>query len=220
MSLINKIIAALRKPGVNPGNFNDPIAEKISWAPLKGGGTNFKTRKFVKVNENRVVFERTLMMKIFPWIFICGPFIVFIIIYGKGELIVNINEIFSQTNSILLVPLVLLSLGVFMFFKTKKSIVFDKRYGYYWKGKAEPETYNLTENKNFVRLSDIYAIQLIREYISNTSKSGGSYYSYEINLVLKDESRVNVVDHGHKKSIVEDSRLLADFLNVPVWSAL
>lgn len=223
MTLLDKIKAAFKKPEINPGDFNDPIAEKISWAPLNGGGTNFKTRKFVQVNPNRVEFKKTIMMKIFPWIFICFPIIVFSIILYNGEIALNSQNIASPENLVVLVPFVFIGGGIFLLLKTNKSIVFDKRYGYYWKGKSEPETYNLSANKNFIRLSDIHAIQLIREYIrssSGSSSSGSSYYSYELNLILKDERRINVIDHGHKRSIIEDSQLLSDFLHVPVWNAL
>lgn len=66
-------------------------------------------------------------------------------------------------------------------------------------------------------LDDICAIQLISEYCSGDDSS---YYSYELNLVLKDASRINVIDHGNKTRILEDTQILADFLDVPVWNAI
>jgi hypothetical protein len=41
--------------------------------------------------------------------------------------------------------------------------------------------------------------------------------SYELNLVLKDGRRINVVDHGGADKIRTDAATLADFLGVPVW---
>ena len=46
-----------------------------------------------------------------------------------------------------------------------------------------------------------------------------AYYSYEMNLVLNDGKRLNVVDHGNQAKLREDAQTLATFLNVPVWDA-
>ena len=49
----------------------------------------------------------------------------------------------------------------------------------------------------------------------NTKNS--SFTSYEINLILKDWSRINVIDHWNKNAILEDAKILWDFLRVRVW---
>ncbi len=61
----------------------------------------------------------------------------------------------------------------------------------------------------------MHALQLISEYVSGKS----SYYSYELNLVLDDGSRINVVDHGNLAAIREDAGKLALFLAKPLWDA-
>ncbi len=38
-------------------------------------------------------------------------------------------------------------------------------------------------------------------------------------LVLKDASRVNVLDYKKVKSVRKDAETLSKFLNVPVWDA-
>ena len=62
---------------------------------------------------------------------------------------------------------------------------------------------------------------ILQERVSSSSSSGGSsrYYSYELNLVLKDGTRLNVVDHGGKSLLNANAETLAQFLNVPVWDA-
>ena len=42
---------------------------------------------------------------------------------------------------------------------------------------------------------------------------------YEINLILHDSSRLNVVHHGNKKRIRRDAATLAEFLGKPLWDA-
>ena len=46
------------------------------------------------------------------------------------------------------------------------------------------------------------------------------YYSYELNLVLEDGSRLNVIDHGNVEAIRADAQKLAAFLGKPLWDAI
>ena len=66
------------------------------------------------------------------------------------------------------------------------------------------------------KLEEIYAIQLLKEYCRGDKSS---YYSYELNLVLEDASRINVVDHGKLNLIRSDAEKLAAFLDIPLWDA-
>ena len=77
--------------------------------------------------------------------------------------------------------------------------------------------YDKEELKAFIKLEDIHAIQLISEYISGEKSS---YYSYELNLVLKDAGRINVIDHGNDGVIINNAKILSRFLDVPVWDAI
>ncbi|MGD9320846.1 MAG: hypothetical protein PVH99_12810, partial [Desulfobacteraceae bacterium] len=47
-----------------------------------------------------------------------------------------------------------------------------------------------------------------------------SYYSYELNLVLRDSKRTNVMDHGDYEKLREDAQTLSQFLEKPVWDAI
>ena len=47
------------------------------------------------------------------------------------------------------------------------------------------------------------------------SGSKSSYYSYELNLVLHDGSRINVVDQGNLKRLRSDANTLSQFLESP-----
>ena len=53
----------------------------------------------------------------------------------------------------------------------------------------------------------------ISEYCGGKS----SYYSYELNLVLSDGTRLNIVDHGDLRRVRRDGATLARFLGVPLW---
>ena len=96
--------------------------------------------------------------------------------------------------------------------------VFDLSHGYYCRSRIKPEhAFDPSKIKDHVRLTDIHALQLISEYVSGDKSS---YYSYELNLVLKDASRINVVDHGARSTIYRDAQDLSVFLGKPLWSDL
>ncbi len=45
------------------------------------------------------------------------------------------------------------------------------------------------------------------------------FYSYELNVVLKDGSRYNIMDHGNDKRLLDDAKRLADRLSLPLINA-
>ena len=110
-----------------------------------------------------------------------------------------------------------LTVGFFMLRSGTKPIVFDRRAGFFWRGRTAPhETFNRDEIKDHAELDQIHALQILSEYIRGNKSS---YYSYEINLVLKDGRRVHVVDHGNIHQIREDAAKIGEFLGRPVWDA-
>ena len=220
--MFREIIKKLRKlvnnrESFDPLDFNDPIALEIPWAPLKGGGSNFCTHKLIAINQQRMEFRSTLGAKLFYLIFLAVGVIALI---GFSAVMFSSKE--SFTFSKVIIPLfigsVFTAVGGVMFYFGTMPIVFDKSIGYYWKGKKSPlQIYNKEKVKNLAKLDEVYAMQLISEYCHTKNSS---YYSYELNLILKDKRRINIVDHGNKKKIREDARVLAGFLERPIWDAV
>jgi len=197
----------------DPSQFGDPIATQTDWRPARGGGSNFRTYKLVKVNPNRVEFKTTIGAIIFSLIFALP---------GMGLIILLIPNVdwssLTPGNIIpLLLGLIFASLGGYMFCAQMRPIVFDKQEGFFWK-KRKPQAEMLTNEATakYVRLELVHTLQIVAEYISG--KNGG-YNSYELNLVLKNGNRINVVDHGKRNKLAEDAGVLAEFLGIPVWDA-
>ena len=206
-----------RGPAFDPTQLNDPIAMQTEWRPLKSGGANFKTHKLVEVNYHRLEFKATAFARIFCMIFLLVGLAVFFIFGLKTIDWYNLSSNFESTLP-LIFGLVFALVGGLLLYHSTKPIVFDKTYGYYWKGRKEPaQTYDQGVKKTSAPLSDIHALQIISEHVSS-SKS--SYYSYELNLILHNGSRLNVIDHGKLSSVQEDAQKLASFLGVPVWDTL
>ena len=75
----------------------------------------------------------------------------------------------------------------------------------------------LTQGKKSFDLANAEAIQLIREYVIGNKNS---YYSYELNLICSDGSRINIVDHCALRKLRDDAALLAEYLAIPIWDAI
>lgn len=205
------------RPKFDPATIEDPVATLTAWEPLKKGGSNFCTHKLVSPRSDRIEFQVTTAAKAFYMIFV---------LLGVGVVIgATIAQLKSGRFALRIETLLPLFFGT-MFFavgtvllrQAMTPIVFDQTKGFFWKGRKAPdEVFNIDKIKDIACWEEIYALQLISEYCSSDKSS---YYSYEMNLVLQNGERFNVVDHGNKSRIREDAMTLAAFLNVPVWDGI
>ncbi|MDZ7805894.1 MAG: hypothetical protein U5K71_02115 [Gracilimonas sp.] len=219
--MLNKIKKALKnvsiwKPSFDPSKFNDDIAMKTEWYPLKRGGSNFGTHKLVKVDYNRIEFKSTLGAKLFSLIFLAVG--VGIPVFLGVEKYRSYGSFFrSDFLFIVLFGLIFFAAGSWMYYSFSKPVIFDKTKGMFWKGWKAPKRYLSDGNKkSSSRISHIYALQIIPELVRSDNNN---YVSYELNLVLRDGSRMNVVDHGNLGKIRSDSKTLSEFLGVSIWEA-
>jgi hypothetical protein len=209
-------LAAERKT-FDPSSLGDPIAMQTEWKPAKGGGASFRTHNLVEIDTNRMEFKASIGARLFYLVFmLMGIVAIIIFLFAK-----SLSEEFSFSTDIilpLLIGLVFVAAGGCMFYFGTSPIVFDKYKGSFWKGRKAPdEVSDKQEIKYFAHLGEIYAIQLLSEYCSG---SRSSYTSYELNLVLTNGSRINVVDHGNSMKLREDAQILSGFLGRPVWDAI
>jgi len=205
------------RPSFDPASFNDSLALKTSWTPAKRGGTNFRTHKLVIIDPNRLEFKASIGAKLFYLLFpLVGIGILIFFPFpglSSGEFSFNIDTIIP-----LLFGLAFIVAGVSLFYFGTTPIVFDKRSGFFWKGRKSPDNIiNPNSLKHFTDLDQIHALQLISEYCRGNKSS---YYSYELNLVLEDGNRIVVVDHGNRTGLRDDAGALSDFLDKPVWDAI
>lgn len=208
-------IKAHQAPFVNPGG-EDPIAQATVWAPHKSGGSNFRTHKLQQIHPDRLVFKAS-----------GGAIATAVGFLGFGLLaLVGCMglALYGSSTTPWFAPLFILvfavvfgGIGLYLFIQFGTPIVFDRTKGAFWKGRKEPDqVFDPSQLKCHVKLSEIHALQIISEYIRSDKSS---YYSHELNLVLKDASRITVVDHGNLKRLREDAATLGQFLRVPVWDA-
>lgn len=221
---IEKISQAMResaaKNAIDPTVFNDPLALQTDWSPTSPGGSNFKTHKLHEAGSHRMEFRATTGMMLFAGLFL---------VVGLGIMAVApcrlwiIGESFATDMIFLFIfGLLFAGAGGFMMYSALTPIVFDTSHGFFCKNRRKPEySFTVVDIKNHVPLTRIHAIQLISERVSSSSNRGRSttYKSHELNLVLDDGTRLNVVDHGCITTIRADAQRLAAFLGKPLWDA-
>ena len=154
--------------------FGNEIAFKTSWEPLVGGGTNFCTHRAQKnasLMGDVFVFKTTIQAYLFAISFMAlGA--MFAIASAAGEF----------DDKIGLMGLGVLAFGCWYLWSLRQK---ESRFDRY--------SSELTQGKKSFDLRNAEAIQLIREYVRGDESS---YYSYELNLICSDGSRINIVDHG------------------------
>ena len=220
--MLNELIEKLRslvpkRKEFDPRVFDDPVANLTAWTPAKSGGTNFRTHKLVAVDSGRLEFRASsgaFFSYLIPLVIGLGMLIyVFVVSFRAFSMEFNSDNIF-----LIVLGLILSVIGAGMLRSGTNPIVFDKISRLFWKGRVAPDqVFDRGRIKQYAEFDRIHAIQLLSEYCRGNKTS---YHSYELNLVLENGERINVVDHGNKNKLVEDAQTLATFLEKPLWNAI
>lgn len=191
---------------------DDPLASKVSWQPLVGGGSSFRTHR-LRETDGRLCVRRTWGGMAFACVFaipgtlaVLAALPVALAVSDKGWLVGGFLLLWGAGFG---------GAGWFMLLGGK-PLTFDARAGVYYRGKAYVHGAGLAgDQQGFI--GRIHALQLVSERLTSSGRNRSSFTSHELNLVLDDGERVNVMDHGG--DVEACARKLADFLDVPVWKA-
>lgn len=199
-ALKNLIPKTIETP-IDPKIFNDEIAVKTEWTPLKIGGASFSTNRMVKTTEFQLEFKINLGFKLLCCVLISiGFFAIMVAIFKK------ISPVFPGDWELAIIPgLVFFLVGSGLLYFGTRPISFNRRSRYF------------LNHKKKVSLEQVHALQILKE---NVRGNKSSFLSYELNLILKDATRVNVIDHGNYQQIKNESAQLGIFLGVPVWDTV
>ena len=200
MGVLNNIFSLFqdKREILDLGAFGNEIAFKTSWEPLVGGGTNFCTHRVQKnasLDGDIFVFKTTIQAYLFAFSFV-----------ALGAMLAISSAAAKAPDQFALIGLGILAFGCWYLWSLRQK---ESRFDRY--------SNELTQGKKSFDLKNAEAIQLIREYVRGNESS---YYSYELNLICSDGSRINIVDHGALRKLREDAALLAEYLSIPVWDAI
>lgn len=194
--------------------FKDPVAQATSWGPVVRGGVRMRNRRLRKASKTRFEFEMTQRGLIAPAFFMLLGLIAAVSILR--------NFAASETRDIVIMAFFAagaIGVGVMILRRELVPQVFDKEVGFYYVGEKTPYYFKGEFVGNGCSLKEVHAIQLIQESVARPKRERRSpfFYVYELNLVLADGRRINVLDHSNRKAIQSEGKELARFLNVPCW---
>ncbi|WP_176012492.1 hypothetical protein [Victivallis sp. Marseille-Q1083] len=189
---------------------DDPAARQTAWQAVKSGsGGNFCTHRLKRVKPSQLEF------KISPAALLFGGLPVLIgLFFGVlwGYYLCNSSDWLSLLP--LFFSLFIIALGLFLLWLEMRPIVFDAEAKQYWADRRRQPAASRECHRDRAAFETIRALQILPKFISN---SRNAYYSYELNLVLNNGRRLNIVDHGRLKPLRQDAAALATFLAVPLW---
>lgn len=118
--------------------------------------------------------------------------------------------------------------GRFLFYYITQSFIFDFQNWYFYDLRRQKNFYKYWQQeqyrKKIIPLNEIHALQIINEqveYTSNEEDEDGytsvNFKSYELNLILKDSSRINILDHNNLDEIRNNAEIIANKLWVKVY---
>ena len=191
--------------------FNDPVACHISWLPVSSRPTSFCTHRAkveTELNGKKVKFQVSQELFFYRYVLLAGVLLMFA--PNIYQFVVS-RELGPSFFLLFCACLYVIRRGL-RFFRARRDMVseFDLSSGSFIQGNSRYD------------LSEMHAIQLFKKGYKVTSQIGffEPFYSYEMNLVLHNCTRINIVDHGSLVDIRKDAGLLAFYLNVPVWDAI
>ena len=184
---------------------DDSIAKRVSWKPLIEGGFSFSTHRLHRRGSRLFTYVTGFAQ------FFHSAFVFLGIFFPTAMLVFAFNSTpkgpgFSEIIFLLAIMAIFTSISVWMLRAvSEKCLYFDRE--------------SISNSQGVVcRTSDVYAIQLLTECVAN-SGAPAPFDSHELNLVLKDCSRINVTDHAIEDIVRHDARLLSRYLDVPIWDA-
>jgi hypothetical protein len=203
----------------DPSCFGDSVAMQTEWEPAESGRASFwtndlmrSTRKLVEIDHNRMEFRMSReAISMFFLIMVLG------ILIGTSNFFVFKKIAFGIAD--LLFGIGFIVGGGCLLYLGTTPIIFDKYKDFFWKGRKMPnQMSDRKEFKYFSKITNIYALQLISKYCE--TGRGNTYYSYQLNLVLKNGNHINVVEYRDPERLREDAQVLSKFLGKPVWDGI
>lgn len=171
--------------------FEHPVAQKTQWTPLVGGGTNFTTH-VLRETPQGLSYRLSSGTRLLG-----GAFLVL----GVGLVTVAVlHHAWPFLGGVLLV-------GAGAYFLRPVRLEFNR------------VARTVTVGHRRVAFADIAGLQLISESVQVPSRNENTYDSHELNLVLTDGTRLNVVDHAGRQRLRADLTRLQDLLGCPAWDA-
>ena len=132
-------------------------------------------------------------------------FMLFLLLFGAWFFLLGLHQAKDAFGTF--VGFIFFIIGVFLLLRgVRKTVIFTS-------GKV-------IRCSGVIPMSRVAALQLLKVDINKWVMDPKLVYAaYELNLVLDDGSRVNILDHGNELEMNKDAMLLARRLKCPIWTS-
>ena len=216
-SLIRKALdAAHPRLPLDPARFEDPVALRTEWTPLKRGGANFRARRLRQESIHRMAFVASPAAWAVTLAFLLS---------GLADLVLlpllvlpALTDLPPLIRTLLpLSGLPFLGAGIWLAYVFLRPVIFDKERAWFWKGYRPPELVSGAYTpREGMPLSRVHALQILVKVVHSHQNT---YTCWELNLVGRDGSRLHLVQSGQYPKLREEADRLASFLGAAVWDA-
>ena len=180
--------------------FDSPLSKKVEWKPSMWGGWKVITHRLRVREELHGTSYKFQLSNAPSW----GLGILFgICLLGSVSAFAGAPE--SGAFLIFLLPAIILAIFIF-YLKSSEFVFYPSK-----------ELWGRRRMRAKRKFNDIHALQLLSRYNRNKNRN---FYSYELNLVFQDASKLNLINHYGLLATREDASLLANILGVPLWDAI
>jgi hypothetical protein len=192
--------------------FDNPIAAGTSWGPMiGGGGSNWRNIKLKLTADNQLKVVKSIIHKA-----------LYLLLAGIGSLVMLWSPLMSGEALPIVFFLSFIGLAFFLMgfipLYFTKRLNFDKSSGICYYGNTNPKNlYRTNPNIKQIKLDQIKGLQIISQLVEGSEN--GFFTSYELNLILENFERINVMNHSKLDAIRADAEKLSKYLEVPVFDA-
>lgn len=189
--------------GFSPKVFGDKLAEVVDWNPMHKKGTLKTLRKVKKCGYGKFKYNiKSSTLATISLLIVCG---MSLMVLGVFSFLTQIGDISYNHIYISLAGMVVVVLNIAYFLKIRRQYMFDKNLGIFKKAK---ET---------IQIKDMHALQIIKKQFS---AKNAFHTCYELNIIMKDTSRVFIIDYDQIKDAQDDAAKLSNFLNLKIWEKI
>lgn len=199
-------------------SIDDEIVKNSWFTPLKHWGTNIKSHDLIIDNFWNYDFKvKWFFPIVFLWMFSI-PLIVTIVILLKELSIGWLNIDFWSYIWQIIFSLIFITPALLLFYFLFRSYIFDFQNWYFYDTRYQNKLFELIGQEKYkdkiIPIKEIQSLQIVSERVHGKNTS---YTSYELNMILKDSKRINIIVHWNLEEIRKNADELANKLWVKIY---
>ncbi len=197
----------------NPARFEHPLALEIEWTPVRWRGAANRGCVLHEISPDRIEFRLSVGFRLFLGLFIVAGVVLFVLSLPGMPMHALLGSNLLRAIFMIASALVAVCLAVVLI--RPDVVVFDRVEGFFWSGHRK----GARLPARHCGLEAIAGLQILAD-LSSVS-DGPLRWTYELNLVLNDGKRLNVVVHGSLKDVRAAAERIQLFLPArpPIWDA-